>query len=147
MSVSWEASCVLLDNSGIRVDLPTQSPQSAMIVGPGREPLTSITDCSTPSGEAVVFWMSNQYSRVTLVSGTFSYQFVLMSNPSLQHDLVSGPLVHVDESLEPKAAPSTAGKDDRSPQMSDFDDIIIAERKKKRECVSTEKLQAQITKS
>lgn len=49
---------------------PTVSPQSAMIVGPGKDPLMSWTGTSTPSGEAVVFSMLNQYSRVIPVSGT-----------------------------------------------------------------------------
>ena len=73
-----------------RVDVPTVSPllcqpgtsrlkityQSAMMVGPGMEPLMLRPILSTPSGATVEFCTSNQYSRVTPVSGVFSYQFV-----------------------------------------------------------------------
>lgn len=44
----------------------------AMIVGPGMVPLTANTIFSTPSAASVVLTMSNQYSRVTPVSGTSS---------------------------------------------------------------------------
>lgn len=59
--------------------LPTVSPQSAKIAGPGMVPFTVITSRSNPSGDAVVFVISNQYSRTTPVSGVVSYQFVLIS--------------------------------------------------------------------
>ena len=81
------------------------------MVGPGREPLMVITGISTPSGDAVPFSMLNQYSRVTPVSGTDSYQSVEISKPSLQHDRVEGEFTHaVVEFSDGTAAPNTLGK-------------------------------------
>lgn len=47
----------------------TVSPQSAISVGPGMEPLTAIAERETPSGDTVTSVSSSQYSRVTPVSG------------------------------------------------------------------------------
>lgn len=46
---------------GLQGNLPTVSPQSATMVGPGMDPLTDRTILSIPSGAAVVFVISNQY--------------------------------------------------------------------------------------
>lgn len=55
--------------------------------------------------------MLNQYSRVTPVSGTDSYQSVEISNPSLQQDRVEGEFTHDELELsDGTAAPKTLGR-------------------------------------
>lgn len=86
-----------------------------MMVGPGIVPLTAKTILSTPSGAAVVLTILNQYSRVTPVSGTSSYQLVEISK-SPQQFRASGEFTHrLDNDGEDRpGAAAMSGTNERS---------------------------------